>query len=70
MNLYLLGHNNNNKKKTMADTILCTLLRIMMLNQEIKVNKLSYSLPKMEDLKKQVNIRLLELDKIDLTLEE
>lgn len=70
MNLDLQGHNNNNKKKTTVDTILCTLLRITMLNQEIKVNRLSYSLPKMEDLKKQVNIRLLELDKIDLTLEE
>lgn len=70
MNLYLQGHNNNNKKKTTVDTILCTLLRITMLNQETKVNRLSYSLQKMEDLKKQANIRLLELDKIDLTLEE
>lgn len=70
MNLYLQGHKNNNKKKTTVGTILCTLLRITMLNQETKVNRLSYSQQKMEDLKKQVNIRLLELDKIDLTLEE
>lgn len=69
MNLYLQGHNNNNKKKTTVGTILCTLLKITMLNQETKVNRLSYSQQKMEDLKKQVNIRLLELDKIDLTLE-
>lgn len=69
MNLYLQGQNNNNKKKTTVDTILCTLLKITMLNQETKVNRLSYSQQKMEDLKKQVNIRLLELDKIDLTLE-